>query len=232
MSRGDGLDGSKGTPGALSSGCDKGGIGFENATTGFATGSCINGIYFAVTHDAGRTWQYPAFPLPAGVTLAQVHADTYEQQLGPPTFNGSRGAGTMVGTVVVGQQATHHDYIYFTTDSGAHWFLTKAPLRKPTWTVVVDATNWWSGNDDNITFTSDAGAHWTTVHPNLKLAIRTLQFTSPADGWALSANPSGSNDLVQTRDGGRTWRRVPVPTSPPRTGSTSSSVRDRIPVPR
>src|SRR5207247_555512 len=154
------------------------------------------------------TWQYPAFPRPSGVTLAQVHADTYQQELGPPVFDGLRGAGTMVGTVVVGQRVTHHEYVFFTADGGTHWSLADPPVRNTLWVVVADATHWWSGNRISTVFTTDAGAHWTTIPSNLALSFdrglpSNIQFASPLYGWALSTSSSGSHELLQTSDGGR-----------------------------
>jgi photosystem II stability/assembly factor-like uncharacterized protein len=203
--------GAPGSAEALGSGCDKTGIGFANATTGYATGDCINGAYFAVTHDAGRTWQYPSLPLPRGVTLTQVHADAYQQETGPPDFDQAHAAGTMIGTTVVGQKATARYYFYVSTDGGGHWTIAYPPLPNATWTLAVDATHWWAGDRARIVVTTDAGAHWTAINANGILAINALQFASPSDAWALISERTGSNELMQTTDSGHTWQAVPLP---------------------
>jgi len=216
MSRGPRPSGETGSPGALGSGCDKAGIGFANPTTGFATGVCIIGFFFEVTHDAGHTWQPATLPLPPEATTARIQADTYEQETGPPVFDADHGAGTMIGTVVVGQQATSRAYFYFTTDAGSHWLLCVPPVRA-TWAVAIDATHWWAGNGAIVVATSDGGAHWTTLHSNINArtlggvaSSGALQFASDADGW-LFTTASGAGRLLQTHDGGRTWRPVPLP---------------------
>ncbi len=223
MSRGASLDGQDpGTTGALDTGCDKTGIGFADGTTGFATGVCaISGYYFRVTHDAGRTWQGQDLPLPPGITRAEVNAGlNWEAELLPPTFDGANGAGVVVSTVVTNSDtATHHDYVYFTHDAGVRWVLTDPPLRGATWARVIDAKDWWAGDAGTLAHTSDAGAHWTTM-PNtgldLEIAPGTddLQFATPTNGWALVGNGLGGLRVIDTADGGGTWRPVPLPKAP------------------
>lgn len=200
-----------GSAGALGFGCDKTGIGFANQTTGYATGDCINGVYFAVTHDQGRTWHYPSLPLPRGVTLKQVHADTYQQETAPPVFDQAHAAGTLIGTTVVGQKATARHYFYVTTGGGTIWTIAYPPLPDATWALAVDGTHWWAGDRARIVTTTDAGAHWTAINTNGILAINALQYTSPSDAWALISKRTGSNELMQTTDNGHTWQAVPLP---------------------
>ncbi len=224
VSRSMSLDGQDpGTPGGLQEGCDKTGIGFVDDNTGFATGICASsGYYFYATHDSGRTWKSQALPTPPGVTPTAANPSLYwEATLLPPAFDGTKGAGIAVSTIVTNSTtATHHDYVYFTRDRGAHWSLADPPLRDATWARVVDANSWWAGNATTLVHTSDAGAHWSTMaNTGLDLGISPelgdLQFPSPASGWALVGDQStGELRLLDTDDGGRTWQPVPLPTIP------------------
>ena len=126
----------------------------------------------------------------------------------------------MAGTVVADGRHKVHRYVYFTADGGTHWSVADTPLRDPKWIVVADATHWWAGNSSEIVMTSDAGAEWAAIHPNVEpnldftyRNVPALQFTSPSDGWALNdGNPTGSNTILQTTDGGHTWAPVQLPT--------------------
>jgi photosystem II stability/assembly factor-like uncharacterized protein len=210
-----------GTKGALSTGCDKTGIGFVDDSTGFATGICAApGYYFYVTHDAGRTWKAQDLPRPPGITQADVDAGAWVAELVPPVFDGANGAGTTVRNLATSSStATHHAFVYFTRDRGAHWSIADPPLPNATWARAVDANNWWAGNATTLVHTSDAGAHWDSM-PNTGLDLQIdgtgdLQFATPTNGWALTNNSStGDVRLLGTDDGGRTWRPVPLPKIP------------------
>jgi photosystem II stability/assembly factor-like uncharacterized protein len=222
MSHGQSLDGqTAASPGALSTGCDKTGIGFVRESTGFATGVCASsGYYFFVTHDAGRTWQPAQLPRPPGVGPDNAQGGPFwEASLEPPVFDGARGAGVIESSLSTPPSSfTHHNYIYATADGGADWTLVDPPLPGATWARAVDATNWWAGEATTLVHTADAGGHWTTL-PNTGLdidasSLNDLQFTTPANGWALGSGVTGPLHILRTTDGGRSWHRVALPPIP------------------
>jgi photosystem II stability/assembly factor-like uncharacterized protein len=221
MSRGQSLDGqTAASPGALSTGCDKTGIGFGRDTTGFATGACnSSGYYFYVTHDAGRTWQPAQLPRPPSVTSDDVTRGAWNTLLEPPVFDGARGAGLVESSLSTSPASfTHHDYIYETADGGAQWTLVDPPLRGATWAWAAGATDWWAGDATTLVHTADAGTHWATL-PSPGLIVDTpsldaLQFTTADSGWALVASSDGVPRIVRTTDGGRSWHPVALPHIP------------------
>jgi photosystem II stability/assembly factor-like uncharacterized protein len=189
-------------PGSLGFGCDKAGVSFINATTGWAAGSCAGGgPFFAVTHDGGLTWTSQTFPLPAG-------------------FSGDGGVTTSLpvffddrsGYFILGGNET---VAYFTTDGGGTWVARNLPAggsSKPLGAIAFSSLmdGWLVSSDGTVIYrTSDAGQHWTSFRP-------TPQLTGPQEVDVIDAthaiavlNPSGRQDiLLITTDGGRTWRQI------------------------
>jgi hypothetical protein len=110
------------TPGSLPFGCDKTGIGFRDANTGWAAGACPGGpIFLFVTHDSGHTWQRQTLPSPpdyAANLFAQCQC-----AFNPPIF-----FSPQVGVFDVQiYEATQSAYLYVTTDGGATWTPRKLP---------------------------------------------------------------------------------------------------------
>jgi photosystem II stability/assembly factor-like uncharacterized protein len=191
MSRGATPSGAPGTPGALTAGCDKTGITFLDAATGFATGACAgDGEFLYVTHDAGRTWK----PVPIHGSQSIPTGDGTE--ITPPAFSGRDGAAWLA--------AGKTDLAITTTDRGSTWSvktLSGATLGYPA--DVADATHWWFVVGTHIEYTADAGGHFT-VRSSPSARILFLQFTSQSSGWAISDHGL----LYATNDGARTWRLV------------------------
>src|SRR6202011_5979407 len=85
-----------------------------NANTGWTAGSCAGGgPFFAVTHDAGRTWSSQSFPIPAG-------------------FSGSGGSTTSLPVFFSDRSgyfilSGHETAAYSTTDGGTPWVARRLP---------------------------------------------------------------------------------------------------------
>ena len=68
----------------------------------------------------------------------------------------------------------------------------------------------WALRDNHLLSTSDGGKSWADITPALgESAILDVEFQDSKLGWlaasSLTANPEGSLNILQTRDGGSTW---------------------------
>ncbi len=201
-------------------------LGFSSPTTGWATdahagsafatlgaaGTTAGELY--VTHDSGRNWQYEQLPL-----LPDETADQPVQLLGRPQL--TRSDGTLPELVHAGGRIKETSLeMYQTHDGGQTWTTTPLLPLGPTHTAgVVDllgVRDGWAVAGTALATTRDGGAHWTTFTPTgITLnangyALRALDFVSANTGWALDIPPSNlaTWSLLQTRDGGHTWRRL------------------------
>ncbi len=198
MSRTASIDGQNpGTPRALTTYCGKAGIGFVNATTGFATGACNIGVFFESTHDAGRTWQPVNLPLPHGITITDVHDARYTPLISQPTFVGSFGAALAVNNLKY-----PGSYLYVTNDAGRTWSTVTLPVKTATAIDIVDATHWWTTDGTTLLSTDNGGTTWRSIHPNTRLVEPTsLHFSTDRSGWVVS-----NGRVMRTDDAGYTWR--------------------------
>jgi photosystem II stability/assembly factor-like uncharacterized protein len=121
--------------------------------------------------------------------------------------------------------------VYATTDSGQHWTRHRG-TSWPAEYVYFRGTEGWAlstgpttgGQTTPIYHTADAGASWTQVgawpgtfgswsHTSgVREAL--FEFAAPQIGWFATGSVAtpGDSGLVMTRDGGRSWRSVAVPT--------------------
>jgi photosystem II stability/assembly factor-like uncharacterized protein len=104
--------------------------------------------------------------------------------------------------------------ILVSSDGGASWrpsLRVTAPVRlyPVRGTSVV-----WASTGTSVLESSDAGRSWRRV---LDRPAAAIAFATPADGWLLeltSGRNDGSAPLLATRDGGRSWERIPDPCRP------------------
>ena len=58
--------------------------------------------------------------------------------------------------------------------------------------------------------TYDGGRTWSVVAPLGAVSIADLGFTTTSQGVVVTAPADGPASLLMTRDGGQTWRPVPM----------------------
>lgn len=199
------LGGVQGRPGSLPFGCDKTGIAFVNALTGWATGECNGGPpFFYVTRDAGRSWSAQALPGTSNLILHNGSTVTL------PTFFPD-GSGYFTLTADMTQ------ILYSTRDAGTTWRadpLTAVSLGPSPLVAFSSLSDGWAVSRDGslVSRSNDVGQHWTSFRPVPTLSQPQDLVVEDATHAIAVVNPSGSQSvLVETSDGGRTWSTRQLP---------------------
>ena len=226
------------TPEAIPFGCDKGGAVFSSAATGWVGGACAGGPpTFWVSHDGGRAWRRQPLPRPdGGGMLASCQC-----YLTDPVFTSPRD-GALWGSDI---PAAHglSDAAYVTHDGGQDW----APIHLPGGRVPLQTPDFVDSQrgfvtggrlakhgqavwDVRLYATADGGATWTARAASTRLGQATLDFVTPAVGFAtLTSYSPLRSDLLETNNGGASWTGVPArlasggpPSSPAASDSAGS----------
>src|ERR1700737_2946110 len=151
-------------------------------------------------------WQSgsPAIALPAGYSGPCMCAIN-SLRFSDPRFSTSRTGAFVLD--LYGTDGAPHDFIYYSTDAGAHWWPgPMLPQNCFTADFLTAAVGWTLDAKGNvILYTGDGGQHWSTLGtiPSSQ-GVMDFQFVNSAIGWALGSEPAGIT-LIKTSDGGRTW---------------------------
>jgi photosystem II stability/assembly factor-like uncharacterized protein len=185
------------------------GVGFVNATTGFATSfdEANGGLFIAVTYNAGSTWTGVSLPVPSDLSSGGCCA-----AVEPPVFtNASNGVlEVMYPTSTQAKLA-----IYRTTDAGTTWTLgpgitlpeaspaeyNSIPISVTAIGEVFAAATAANGNIGLYDLPFGATS-WKqlTASSRLLAGITQLDFLDATHGWAIT-----KTGLIGTTDGGVTW---------------------------
>lgn len=197
---------------ALPLGCDKTGIAFADASTGWMTGACNGpGPFLYVTHRGGLgPWTPEASGLPSPASSCSGGCGIW-----PVAGLGSTQILLVSSYPASGLLVTH--------DLGATWTFSALPsagVRKaspfPQDVTFPDAAHGFALVGDRLVATDDGGATWRTVPttmPRLRAIAQAgiLDFVTPRVGFAsqLDGNTAGAEPtLLMTADGGHTWARL------------------------
>ncbi len=207
-----------GGSGGLPLGCDKTGMSFATASTGWVTGHCNGGgPYLFATHDAGLHWTSSAATLPL------------------PASSCGQGCGvwpvaSLGDAQILLLSGSPNWALLATRNAGGTWRVSGLPASQvaPSSPTALDvsfpdaehgfllgrATPHGLGG---LLETSDGGATWRRVRTNLPDLSRleqfgALDFVTPTVGfaWERGTDATGPTapPLFETRDGGRTWTAI------------------------
>jgi photosystem II stability/assembly factor-like uncharacterized protein len=146
-----------------------------------------------------------------------------------------RSHGWVASTDALGEETNAPFYLFSTEDAGKTW--RTLILRRPMFKLMDDYTfpeelffsdsqhGWmlwrWGMMNTRLSFllvTIDGGRTWERL-PDPPLG-RSLEFTSPRDGWMIGTSqkdrgiPTPEDDAIwTTRDGGQHWQEISLPQS-------------------
>jgi photosystem II stability/assembly factor-like uncharacterized protein len=197
--------GQKSTRGALPWGCDKS-IGFSTASTGFAGFACNGGwppIY--ATRDGGARW------IPTRVVRHPVPIGDGGAWFSAPIVAGGKGAVSLF--IGGGPKVRSETVVFRSTNGGRVWRAVTTPGPATHWVAdIVTPTRWHLVSGRTVLSSDDGGRTWSTIKSDKRLTTSAvapgIDFVTPRVGWDIA---SGGPDPLRTTDGGRIWRRVPLP---------------------
>jgi hypothetical protein len=109
--------------------------------------------------------------------------------------------------------------IWATTDAGTTWRSQSPPAVNCSSVDALNADDVWALGVEYPSFvaTSDGGKHWVSL-PEPGSTLDSVHFISPTVGFAVAGgtaaaggDPQCGGVLLETGDGGRTWRQLPSP---------------------
>jgi photosystem II stability/assembly factor-like uncharacterized protein len=165
------------------------------------------GLYW--TNDGGREWRQITPPLHDPVDLRGAY------------FRDRRHGWTLAEE---GTEGAEHQVIFSTANGGRSWLRTPLRIKRlllPAASVsfsalddrrvfaLVKRSGDTASNFGILFFSGDGGRSWRQIKPNPPQAGEIV-FESRRDGWLASGLPAAK--LWRTRDGGRHWTEVSLPT--------------------
>jgi len=159
-------------------------------------------IAFCVTHDGGGTWQ-----------VIQPDVPVYDGRF--PDLAAFQFLDGQTGWAAVGASTFYGEFFYsqyHTRDGGSHWMMLKPTLTvlNPVPSLTPLPTAGLSGLSGQLSSTGTPAP----VNPSGFPSLRSMHWVDLQHAWALtqySNDPSDSNRLLASSDGGGTWLDVTPP---------------------
>ena len=197
--------------------CYKSGMVFLDANTGWVAGDCggvQSGVYFYKTTDGGLTWTNQTLPGPAAAPNAFTDQNDACGSYPPQFIDAKTGFISVKCANLSGSTPTTTTWPYVTTDGGVTWSALP-PIADPVGTFFfLDAQTGWALGASNtdaslathtIYQTLNGGKTWKAlIQPSW---VGQMDFFSALAGWVIASDGS-SLALVQTVDGGITWKEI------------------------
>lgn len=188
------------------------GIAFRDANWGWiGTNPITSRAYLYISRDGGATWEEQSLSPPAGAP------DDFIRVM-PPAFFGARSGVTVA-------QWAYTLFGYQTSDGGATWadprpFPVAWGPDSPAWDIL-SPTHWAVASKSTLWLTSDGGRTWSEHPVPLPPTHRIyrIAYVDPSRIWLVGyqESPGGrwiADYVLETRDAGRHWTRVPLPQIP------------------
>jgi hypothetical protein len=107
-------------------------------------------------------------------------------------------------------RSTDHGQTWVPTVVGSGSIVDFAVLDVDVWASLVCPADASGGCSSAVLQSGDGGRTWASISD---VAVDSLSFESPLDGWGVTPGPSNGEPkpLLRTADGGRTWQVVDVP---------------------
>lgn len=202
----------------LQQSCAKTGLIFTDTNNGWVTGDCYGvqpgAPYLYRTTDGGQSWEAVELPAPASAPEL-FNTETLACGVQAPVYFDAR-TGLLPVECLDLNANRPKAFLYRTADGGRTW--TAEPIEGDYQSATfLDATTGWvltnSGPETpSALFTTTDGAATLRQTKTVNWTGR-FSFVSPQVGWAVAESAEG-RALVQTTDGGRTWREI-RPTAAP-----------------
>ncbi len=194
--------------GQIAINCDKYGLNFPTATSGWIASTCNAGLTGAllVSQDGGISWSDQSLPLPATTCAGNactVRGPQFVGGVGFVTVEAGPGAPALLVTRDLGQT-----WEQIALPSGVQY--PQVAFFSPTRGVLVAGSTQDSFQSTFYT-TADGGQTWTPAPQGTnftKIGV-DIDFTSTQDGFAWTtgenSDPAPPTSIYQTANSGRTW---------------------------
>ncbi len=203
------------TGSSLSQSCDKSGITFSDANTGWVTGDCsgvVPGVYFYRTTNGGSTWENQSLPAPPEMPNAFSDGAIACKSEPPYFVDNTVGFALISCSDANTPGGTKTSWIYKTENGGEGW--TALPVLSGSATVLYfqDRSLGWLGGlyspdtsfPSYVSQTTDGGMSWV-IRGGLDW-VNQIDFISAQNGWAVTE--AVIINLMKTTDGGWTWQKI------------------------
>lgn len=200
----------EGESGVLPMSCEKTGLLFTDVNNGWVTGNCGGVVpgapYLQHTTDGGETWEAVELPAP------DVSPDLFAQDTSACGLQAAAYFDAQVGLLPVTcldyNNSLYTSFLYKTIDAGETWEMETLPGEYKSAAFISPETGFVmvAPSPDGPRELYQTANSAATLNPTKSLNwTGEFSFVSEQLGWAVATSEE-SKALVQTTDGGKTWK--------------------------